>query len=552
MSGTHSSSGFEALTGLQAGLLGPLTVSQATRMVRDTLRAVLPPVVSVVGQISNFRPAASGHAWFTLKDDRAQLSCVMWADKVRQVRFRPEDGLEVVASGNIDVYAAQGRYQLYVERIEPVGVGALELAFRQLYEKLRNEGLFDETHKKPLPRYPDTIALVTSPTGAAVRDMIRTIGRRWPAARIIVVPVRVQGEKAAAEIARAVRRVDRLAEKLAVDLMIVGRGGGSIEDLWPFNDEAVARAIFASKVPVISAVGHERDTTIADLVADARAATPTHAGEMAVRVRDEVLAEIDDLTENLTQRISDRLQTERLRMQALEKEPCIVDPAGRIRQALQNLDRTDLLARNRLQGQLATQASRLAEIRLRMQRVHPRVQLAQVRTHLRESAARLGRASVSYRQTRAGELAAIETCLRQLNPVRQADALGRHLAAAAACIEMVLRRDLRSAAGALDSLQARLEASSPRQILQRGFTMTRLAKSGKLITAADQVRPGTVVRTETAAGHFDSAVGPGSLPSRPPPRRPAPGDQAQLDLPLAPPDEGAPASRPTNQPDAEG
>jgi exodeoxyribonuclease VII large subunit len=519
MTGMPSDLSLEALTGVRPAVPGPLTVSQLTRMVRDTLRAMLPPVVSVVGQVSNFRPAASGHAWFTLKDDQAQLSCVMWADKVRRLKFKPQDGLEVVASGSIDVYAAQGRYQLYVERLEPVGVGALELAFRQLYEKLLKEGLFDPSHKKPLPRYPGTIAIVTSPTGAAVRDIVRTILRRWPAIRLIVVPVRVQGDKAVEDIVRAIRWINQLRDQLGIDLMIVGRGGGSIEDLWAFNEEPVARAIFASRIPVISAVGHERDTTIADLVADVRAATPTHAGELAVRVLNEVLAELDDRADRLCRQMADRLEWHRLRLRAIEKEPCIADPSGRLRLRRQTLDRLGWEIRSHVHTFLAGEGRRLAEIRLRMQRVRPDVQLTRARTRLEETGARLPRA-----------------------------------VAAAARIRM----------NQLDAMHARLEASNPRLVLQRGFTITRDAATGKLITAARNVRPGMAVATETAQGEFQSVVAPPGPASatgapandhasaacplaggrigpptggRPRPRRSSGEDPSQLTLPIEPPPE---------------
>jgi exodeoxyribonuclease VII large subunit len=539
VAGTPSNFSFEALTGLQPTLLGPLTVSQLTRMVRDTLRAILPPVVSVVGQISNFRPTSSGHAWFTLKDDQAQLSCVMWADKVKRLKFKPQDGLEVVASGNIDVYASQGRYQLYIERLEPVGVGALELAFRQLYEKLQKEGLFDASHKQPLPRYPSTIALVTSPTGAAVRDIVRTILRRWPAIRLIILPVRVQGEKAGEEIARAVRQVNELRRELAIDLVIVGRGGGSIEDLWAFNEEAVARAIHASKIPIISAVGHERDTTIADLVADARAATPTHAGEMAVRVMDEVLAELDDQADQLNRRIADKMEWYRLRLAAIEKEQCIADPTARIRQAWQGLDKAGWLAQSLLQRQLGYEAGQLGEMRLRMQRVHPDVQLIRARTRLDESVGRLQRASAAYTNIQFSQLESTEACLKQLSPLRQIEGLEQRLAASASCIELLLGRDLRNAGQNLEALQTRLEASSPQQVLKRGFTITRNAVTGKFVTAAEQVRPGMPLRTQTAAGQFDSVVASDGGTAPPPrPRKTQAKDPSQLTLPIEPPPEG--------------
>ncbi len=357
----------------------------------------------------------------------------MWADKVRRLRFKPQDGLEVVASGNIDVYAAQGRYQLYIERLQPVGVGALELAFRQLYEKLLKEGLFDPARKRPLPRYPSTVAIVTSPTGAAIRDIVRTILRRWPAVRLIVVPVRVQGEEAAEEIARAIGRVNEA--RLGIEVMIVGRGGGSIEDLWAFNEEVLARAIHASRIPVISAVGHERDTTIADLVADARAATPTHAGEMVVRVMAEVLAELDDQADQLNRQIADKLAWHRLRLEGLEKERCIADPTGRLRQTWQGLDKTAWQAQSHLQRLLTGQSSRLGEIRLRMQQVHPNVQMARTRARLEEAAGRLQRAGSGYVRLKAAALDSTAACLRQLSPLRPIEALEQRLAASVSCMQ---------------------------------------------------------------------------------------------------------------------
>lgn len=527
---------FESLTGLSSALIGPLTVSQLTRMVRDTLKAVLPSTVSVTGQISNWRPSGNGHAWFTLKDEQSQLSCVVWADRLRRLKFQPADGLEVVASGGIDVYPQQGRYQLYVERLEPVGVGALELAFRQLYEKLNKEGLFDASHKKPLPPYPGTIALVTSPTGAAVRDIIRTVLRRWPAIRLIVVPVRVQGEKAAEEIATAISRVNKLQSHLGVDLMIVGRGGGSVEDLWAFNEEVVARAIYASNLPIISAVGHERDTTISDLVADARAATPTHAGEMAVQVLNEVVMELDDLATRQSRQMRDSLESHRLRLESLCKEPCLADPGGRLRQWRQILDRQGLEVKALLQQSLSRQAAHLAELQMRMQRVHPNVQISRHGAQVDEWAGRLRRAVATYHNLRNHEITAAASSLRQISPLRQVPVLGESLIAVTNRIEMAIYRALRGANEQMQTLQSRIEAGNPANILKRGFTITRDRATGKLITAATMARSGMTLTTQTGKGEFTSVVD-GRAAVRPPPRtKPnTPDDHAQLTLPMEPP-----------------
>ena len=256
------------------------------------------PAVWVEGEISNLRTPSSGHAYFTLKDDTAQLRCVLFRGRGRRVAFQPEDGMQVLAFGGLDVYLARGEYQLVVELLEPKGVGALQLAFEQLKRRLEAEGLFDAARKRGLPPYPRTIGIVTSPTGAAIRDMLHVIGRRFADLRILITPVRVQGEEAPGEIVRALADLQEIPE---LDVVIVGRGGGSIEDLWAFNDERVARAISACRVPVISAVGHETDFTIADFVADLRAPTPSAAAELVVQEKLQVVRALCDLYDTLKQ-----------------------------------------------------------------------------------------------------------------------------------------------------------------------------------------------------------------------------------------------------------
>ncbi|MBD3336340.1 MAG: exodeoxyribonuclease VII large subunit, partial [Candidatus Eisenbacteria bacterium] len=260
------------------------SVSEVTAMVRGALEEALPPL-AVEGEISNLRRPVSGHTYFTLKDARSQLRCVLFRGFSVGLRFQPRDGMKVIAAGAITVYEPRGEYQLRVERLEPSGVGELALAFLQLRDRLKDEGLFDPERKRPLPVYPQTVALVTSATGAAVRDMIRILRRRWPPVRIVLRPAAVQGEGAAEEIARG---LDEVGSWGGADLVIVGRGGGSLEDLWAFNEEVVARAIARSPIPVVSAVGHEVDVTIADFTADVRAPTPSAAAEMAVPVAADV------------------------------------------------------------------------------------------------------------------------------------------------------------------------------------------------------------------------------------------------------------------------
>ncbi|MBS1842699.1 MAG: exodeoxyribonuclease VII large subunit, partial [Acidobacteria bacterium] len=268
-----------------------LTVSELTARIRDLLTKNFTEL-SVEGEISNCREAQSGHLYFTLKDERAQIRCVWFKQDRRGLKFRVEDGLKVTLRGGISVYEQRGEYQIYVESMEPLGLGALQLAFDQLKKRLEAEGLFDPKHKKPLPLLPSRIGLITSPKGAAVRDVVRILRRRFHNVHLTVFPVRVQGEGSAEEIVRALRFFN---QRKMVDVLIVARGGGSIEDLWSFNEEIVARAIFDSEIPVISGVGHETDFTIADFVADLRASTPSAAAELVVQTRSQFDKHIADL-----------------------------------------------------------------------------------------------------------------------------------------------------------------------------------------------------------------------------------------------------------------
>lgn len=287
------------------------------------------PLVAVRGEVSNVSTTANGHVFLTLKDRSAQLRAVLWRDTARQLKFKLKDGLEVVAVGALDLYPARGTYQLVVHELVPEGIGALELAFRQLREKLAAEGLFDQERKRPLPRIPNRIALVTSPQGAAVRDMLQIILRRWPAARIVIVPVPVQGEGAAEKIARGIRLLPELE---GVDVAIVGRGGGSLEDLWPFNEEVVARAIAACPIPIISAVGHEVDVSISDLVADRRALTPSESGEIVVPDAAELVNEIGQIERRLRWVLENRLEVAGSRLESLGARPVLAAPQRQLAQ----------------------------------------------------------------------------------------------------------------------------------------------------------------------------------------------------------------------------
>ncbi len=317
------------------------TVSELTGEIKDLIEGNLPEVW-VRGEVSNCLKANSGHIYFTLKDEGAQLAAVMWRNTAARFRFDMHDGLQVVVNGSIEVYKPRGSYQVIVRQIIPQGVGALELAFRQMHAKLESEGLFSPARKRPIPRFPKRIALVTSPSGAAVRDMIQVITRRWQAADIVIVPVKVQGDGAAQEIATALRNVHRLPD---VDVVICGRGGGSLEDLWAFNEEVVARAIAACRLPVISAVGHEIDVTIADLVADVRALTPSEAGERVVPDRAEVSRALDNLQQRLVGGLQNRAGKARLQLDGLASRRVFTRPFQRVHDEMTRLDELDVRLR---------------------------------------------------------------------------------------------------------------------------------------------------------------------------------------------------------------
>ena len=287
------------------------------------------------GELSNYKIYPSGHHYFTLKDGESAIRCVMFRGSAGKLRFRPESGMQVIAGGRISVYPRDGAYQLYCTSLSADGIGDLYVAFEQLKEKLNREGLFDPVHKKPLPLYPRRIAIVTSSAGAAVHDMIRILRRRYPIAKVLLLPVRVQGVEAPPEIVGAIRYANRW--QLA-DVLIVGRGGGSIEDLWAFNDERVARAIYASEIPVISAVGHEPDVTISDYVADRRASTPSNAAEIAVPDMAELLRYLRGTENGMAQSVLHRLEREERRLKALAEKRVLTDPLAFVQDRRLQLD----------------------------------------------------------------------------------------------------------------------------------------------------------------------------------------------------------------------
>jgi exodeoxyribonuclease VII large subunit len=310
------------------------TVSELTQEIKSTLEQTF-PALWVEGEISNLSTPSSGHIYFTLKDESSQIRCVLWRNIAEYLPFQIEDGQHVIVLAKLSVYEKQGQYQLYVEDVHPVGIGKLELAFQQLKEKLFKEGLFDEAHKKPIPQFPRRIGIVTSLTGAAIRDIIKIARRRNPAVELILRAVRVQGEGAAEEIVQAIQEFNQFK---AVDVLIVGRGGGSLEDLWAFNEEKVARAIFASRIPVVSAVGHQIDFTIADFVADLRAPTPSAAAEMMVPDRKELFKQIRAWSQRLSLAQQSLVDDYRQRLKTVVSSYGLRRPADLILQNRQRLD----------------------------------------------------------------------------------------------------------------------------------------------------------------------------------------------------------------------
>ena len=433
-----------------------LSVSQLSQQLAAVMEERF-PAVWVEGEISNFKVYSSGHAYFTLKDETAQLRCVLFRTRARRVRFEPRDGLHVMAFGAIEVYAQRGDYSLVVELLEPKGLGALQLAFEQLKERLGAEGLFDQARKRPLPRFPRKIGIVTSPSGAAIKDMLRVIGRRFGEIHIVLAPARVQGEGAAAEVAQGIRELNALG---GVDVIIVGRGGGSLEDLWAFNDEMLARTIAASKVPVISAVGHEVDFTIADFVADVRAATPSNAAELVVKEKRAVVETLGDLHGRLRRVMARAMAAHRDRLARTSGRRALTDPGRPLRDLERRLD--DARARLR-------QAARSA-----LDRRGHRVELA-------------------------------ERGLRALSPVARTLNGRRALIDLQGRLERGVYRGVDHARHRLGAGAGRLDSLSPLAVLGRGYSLTRTA-DGRIVRTWRDVRAGAGVSVLLHEGSLDCRV----------------------------------------------
>ena len=358
-----------------------LTVAELTTQIKDLFEGTFPSVW-VSGEISDLARPRSGHFYLSLKDEDALIRAVVWRSTAQRLRFELEDGLEVICQGSLDVYPPRGAYQLVIRQIEPKGIGALQQAFRRLRERLEREGLFRPEQKKPLPNFPRRIALVTSPSGAAVRDFLEVLRRRWPDVEVLVIPTRVQGEGAATEIAEAIDAANRLTP--CPDVMVVARGGGSLEDLWSFNEEIVVRAIFTSEVPVISAVGHEIDVTLADLVADVRALTPTEAAERILPAVDEVRGRLRDAAGRLAVSLHRQAAQGRSRLDGLAARRVLARPHEQLQDLARRLDEMELRTARAVRGRWRHSRDRFTTLSGKLESLSPLAVLARgysVTTH---------------------------------------------------------------------------------------------------------------------------------------------------------------------------
>ncbi|MFK7697186.1 exodeoxyribonuclease VII large subunit [Paenibacillus sp. HJGM_3] len=414
--------------------------------------------VWVRGEISNFTHHSSGHMYFTLKDPDSRIKSIMFASQNQRLGFIPREGTRVIARGNISIYERDGQYQFYVMQMQPDGVGNLYLAFEQLKKKLGDEGLFAAERKRPIPKFPRAVGVITSPTGAAVRDIIITLQRRYPSIPILLYPAIVQGNQAAPSVVRGIEAMNRLGE---VDVLIVGRGGGSLEELWAFNEEIVARAIRASRIPVISAVGHETDFTIADFAADLRAATPTAAAELAVPHRLELRQHLQHLRQRLHQAQHARLRALRERLARLQRSPVLTNPRRQLQAPAQRLDRL----REQLAYRIAGQLARGREKRMRLERA-----------------------------------------LSAFNPTEQAIFARRRLQATQRQLQQAMQGAFKDKKTAWAAQMRHLDALSPLKVMSRGYSLVYDEKEKRLLKSINQVQLGDMVKITLTDGKLDCHV----------------------------------------------
>jgi exodeoxyribonuclease VII large subunit len=433
-----------------------LTVSELNAHIRALLDEEFGDVW-IAGEVSGCRPATSGHIYFTLKDRDSQLKCVVWRSTARYLKFRPQDGIAVIARGRIDVFEPRGEYQLIVDVLQPQGHGALQLAFEQLKKKLAAEGLFDAERKRPLPKLPRRIGLITSPTGAVIQDMLNVLTRRFPGLHIRLYPVQVQGEGSVESVCRG---LEYFSGSGWADVVILARGGGSLEDLWTFNEEAVVRAIAASQVPVVSAVGHETDFTIADFVADLRAPTPSAAAELVVGTREGWLEIVINCEKHLDRSMRFRLSeaSRRLHQQGIDRAVALLH--RRVGRGLQAVDELDRAMRETVTRRLTVNVRKLQEFDQRLRRTDMRLKLAQ------------GRARIDALEQTAGH---------------------------------AVRDGLRRSTAQLEPLAEALRHLSPLTVLDRGYSIVQ-TRDGTVVRSPAQAPPSTALRILTAGGHFEAVA----------------------------------------------
>ncbi len=476
------------------------TVSEITQDVRVVLESAF-ETVWIEGEISNLRVAASKHSYFVLKDDKAQIRCVMFRGHRAGLKFDPQDGDQVLLYGRFSVYQQRGEYQVIVETMEPRGLGALQKAFEQLKEKLDKEGLFDEARKKPLPEIPWKIGVVTSPTGAVIRDILNVTRRRNPKVSVLLNPVKVQGDGAAEEIARA---IDEMNQRRDLDVLIVGRGGGSIEDLWAFNEEVVARAIHASKIPVISAVGHEIDFTIADFVADVRAPTPSAAAEIAVPRLDDLEGRLRELRVELESAMRDSVTGYRETLRRLMDRRFFHQPRQILETPGQRLDDlTQRLARA-LEQWRVLQKARLRDRIERLFQAAPKNKIQ--RQRLGDLTHRLARGLDQWRVVQKARLRVGTERLLQATPANEISRLGEAEEKLHRRLTGAALRQLHLKTAAFEGRMKNLNAVNPLSILERGYSVCSSEKTGQAVKSNEEIREGDAVKIRLSKGKLDCTV----------------------------------------------
>lgn len=485
----------------------PLSVSAVTKLVDSAIRRGTPASLLVRGEVSNFNfNRASGHAYFTLKDSAACLNCVMFASDFSLLKFRPEHGMEVVAGGQVKIFAAQGKYQLYVSTLQPVGHGALELAFRQLREKLEAEGLFATARKRLLPAYPVKIAIVTSRETAALADILKVL-RPYPWVRVALFHSPVQGDLSGPALAAAVELVGRAGPLVGYDLILLGRGGGSLEDLWGFNDQRLARAIAGSLLPVVTGIGHEVDVSIADLVADHHAHTPTEAARVVTAGWASATALLRASVDRLHRSARNQVSGARQRLQAIERHDIFRRPSDRLNDLRQQLDHTERALQLSIHRRLQSTERRVLALRERLDRQSPTQQVAARLRRLLGIEQRLRQSTQRVVRQHTDRLIQIEHRLAGRSPQAMLRLLDQTLSTADHRLGHAQRVNLRQAQRGVDAISQRLEALSPLAVLKRGYSVTRLKKSGVIIRSATQVPAYAALVTRVTDGEIESTAG---------------------------------------------